>query len=86
MLSETFDNGWHARIDGKKVAIEQAYGVIRAIPVAAGDHSITLTYDPWSLRYGFYLSLVGAAISLTVVAAYILGRLRSAPQEEQQPA
>jgi ascorbate-specific PTS system EIIC-type component UlaA len=50
--------------------------VIRSIPVAAGDQTIVLTYDPWSLRYGFYLSLVGAALSLAVVGAFVMSRLR----------
>jgi hypothetical protein len=74
VLSETYEKGWHAHVDGDSVPVNQAYGVIRAIPVSAGDHTIVLTYDPWSLRYGFYLSLVGAALSLAVIGAFLLKR------------
>lgn len=81
VLSETYDRGWHARVDGDKTPVNQAYGVIRSIPVTAGDHTIVLTYDPWSLRYGFYLSLLGAALSLAVVGTFVVNRLRGKPME-----
>jgi hypothetical protein len=77
VLSETFEQGWHAKVDGEAVQVEEAYGVIRAVPVTAGTHTVLLTYDPWSLRYGFYLSLAGAALSLVVVAAYVVRRSRN---------
>jgi uncharacterized membrane protein YfhO len=77
VLSETFEQGWHAKVDGEAVQVEEAYGVIRAVPVSAGTHTVLLTYDPWSLRYGFYLSMAGAALSLVVVAAYVVGRSRN---------
>ena len=76
VLSETYDDGWHARVDGNRASVEQAYGVIRAIPVTAGDHTVVLTYDPWSLRFGFYLSMIGALLSLVVIGAFVLTRGR----------
>jgi uncharacterized membrane protein YfhO len=77
VLSETYEEGWHAHVDGRKTPVDEAYGVIRAIPVTAGDHTVVLTYDPWSLRYGFYLSLFGAALSLAVIGAFAVRRLRA---------
>jgi hypothetical protein len=77
VLSETYEKGWHARVDGRKAPVDEAYGVIRAVPVSAGDHTVVLTYDPWSLRYGFYLSLFGAALSLAVIGAFAVRRLRA---------
>jgi hypothetical protein len=84
VLSETYDKGWHAHVDGDKAPVNQAYGVIRSIPVDAGDHTIVLTYDPWSLRYGFYLSLLGAALSLAVVGAFVVSRLRGRTMEDER--
>jgi hypothetical protein len=81
VLSETYDKGWHAHVDGDNVPVDQAYGVIRSIPVTAGDHTIVLTYDPWSLRYGFYLSLTGAALSLAVIGAFVVKRMRGNAME-----
>jgi uncharacterized membrane protein YfhO len=74
VVSETFEEGWHATVDGKKVPVEQAYGVIRTIPVSAGSHTIVLTYDPWSLRYGFYLSLLAAVLSVGVIVWFLVRR------------
>lgn len=81
VLSETYDEGWHATVDGRKVPVEEAYGVIRAIPVAAGSHEVVLTYDPWSLRLGFYLSLAAAALSLGVVAWFAIRKHEATVRE-----
>lgn len=76
VLSETFERGWHATVDGERVPVEQAYGVVRAVPVTAGTHTVELTYDPWSLRYGLYVSLAGAALSIAVIVTFIVRRQR----------
>lgn len=72
ILSEVYDKGWHATVDGKPVTVLEANGVLRAVPVSAGEHVIELTYDPWSLRYGFYVSLAAAALSLAVIAWFAI--------------
>ncbi|HQY31798.1 MAG TPA: YfhO family protein, partial [Thermomicrobiales bacterium] len=74
VLSETYERGWHATIDGQPVPVVEAYGVARAIPITAGEHTVTLTYDPWSLRIGFYISLAAAGVSLIIIAAFLLDR------------
>lgn len=76
VLSETFERGWHARVDGESAPVEQAYGVLRAVPVTAGTQTVELTYDPWSLRYGLYLSLAGAALSVAVIVTFVVRRSR----------
>jgi hypothetical protein len=81
VLSETYDKGWHATVDGVAVPVEEAYGVIRAVPVSAGTHEIVLTYDPWSLRYGFYLSLAAAVLSLGVIGWFAVRKRESTVHE-----
>jgi len=81
VLSETYEEGWHAHVDGDKAPVDEAYGVVRAVPITAGDHTVVLTYDPWSLRYGFYLSLLGAALSLAVIGAFAVRRMRGGALE-----
>jgi hypothetical protein len=83
VLSEIYEKGWHAKVDGEMVPVEEVNGVLRAVPVSAGVHTVTLTYDPWSLRYGFYVSLGSAAMSLVVVAWFV-ARRREANQLEVQ--
>lgn len=75
VLSETFERGWNAEVDGNAVTVEEAYGVIRAVPVTAGTHTIVLTYDPWPLRYGLYLSLLGAVLSMAVIGTFVARRV-----------
>ena len=81
VLSESYEEGWHAHVDGDKAPVDEAYGVVRAVPITAGDHTVVLTYDPWSLRYGFYLSLLGAALSLAVIGAFAVRRMRGGALE-----
>ena len=85
VLSESYEKGWHATVDGEKVPVIEAYGVARAIPVTAGTHTVRLTYDPWSLRIGFYISLAAAAITLIVIAAFVLERRNRNSSSEPRP-
>lgn len=69
MLSEVYDPGWTATIDGKRVAIHQADGLLRAIPVPAGQHTIRLEYQPRSLEYGALISMTALLLAAIAVAA-----------------
>jgi hypothetical protein len=73
VLSETYERGWKATVDGRDVPLVEAYGVVRALPIGPGVHKVVLKYEPWSLRIGFYISLLAAAISLVVIVAFITG-------------
>lgn len=61
--------GWNATINGTPTPILRAYGFLSAIEVPAGDHTISLTYQPMSFYIGAILSLV------TWCAITILGLL-----------
>jgi len=50
--------GWRAEIDGVSVDILRAYSAMSAIPIQAGEHVVTLTYDPTSYRLGAIMSLI----------------------------
>jgi len=39
--------GWMTRIDGQEVPHHRANGLVRAVCVQAGDHTVTFTYQPW---------------------------------------
>lgn len=58
-----FPWGWHATIDGKKADIARANYVLRAIKVPAGSHTITMWFDPDSLR---------ATNTISVIAVWII--------------
>lgn len=54
------DNGWQAKIDGKKVPVLKAYDTFIALPITKGNHIISLKFIP----PGFYAGVIIAIISL----------------------
>ena len=60
-LADNYNQGWKATVDGKSIPILRANYTFRAIPVDAGKHSIKLSYDPWSFKFGIYLAVGGLA-------------------------
>ncbi len=72
VLTDTFYPGWKAFIDGAPSPILRANYLMRAVPLAAGPHTVTFVYDPLSFRLGAGLSL-GA---LGCVVVYVGARLR----------
>jgi hypothetical protein len=50
--------GWRIKIDGEKVETIRAYGALVAVPIPAGQHIVSFTYDSPSYKIGLMLSLV----------------------------
>jgi hypothetical protein len=67
ILTDTWFPGWSATVDGKRVKIEKAYGMVRGVVVDAGNHTIEMHYRPWSVYIGAALSLLAAAIVIVGV-------------------
>jgi len=62
ILSDNYDPGWSATVDGRPARIWDAYTVVRGVEVEAGRHHIEMHYSPWSVKLGaagFGLSLLG---------------------------
>jgi len=68
VLSDTYDPGWSATLDGKPTAIYPAYVAFRAVYVPAGDHTIVFRYSP----AGFTQGLIFCGGSLALAAALVL--------------
>lgn len=85
VLSEIYDPGWKATVDGKRVDVFQVDHVLRGIPVPAGDSEIVLRFDPAPLRYGVLLTMIGLA-ALCAAAAWAAWRafVRPFPRERVQ--
>jgi uncharacterized membrane protein YfhO len=67
VLSEIWDAGWTATVDGVPAAVYLADHTLRAVPVAAGHHTVVLEYTPPYLRLGLALT----AVTLMVFAVAI---------------
>jgi hypothetical protein len=71
VLSEAYYPAWRAYVDGRPVPLYAADHVLRAVPVPAGEHTVELRYESWSLRVGILVSLIAylALIALAVAEA-----------------
>jgi len=65
ILSDTFDPGWSATLDGLPVPIRPAYVAFRAVFLSAGKHTVVFTYRPAGFELG--LGLSGCGILLVLV-------------------
>lgn len=59
VLAQTDYPGWEATIDGQPTAIHRANGAFQAIAVPEGTSMVILTYHPWWLWPGAFISLAG---------------------------
>ncbi len=55
-LSDTYDTGWKATIDGTKTPLYRAHYDFRAVAVPAGLHTVRMRYLPWYVVWGCVLS------------------------------
>jgi hypothetical protein len=59
ILGDSHYPGWRAKVDGRRVPIHAAYGVVRGIVVDAGAHEIDMRFLPASFLGGGVLTLIG---------------------------
>jgi len=58
-MSEFWYPGWTATVNGVATEIEQVNGALRAVAVPAGASTVTLTYWPSTLTWGFLAAAAG---------------------------
>jgi uncharacterized membrane protein YfhO len=76
-LTERFDPGWTSRVDGEQVSVLRVNGDFLGVIVPTGHHTIELAFDPWDLRWGINVSLLGLALlGLYPATAYFAERRR----------
>jgi hypothetical protein len=71
VVSEIYESGWRAYVDGAAVEILPTDHVLRGIPIPRGEHMVEMRYDPLSLRLGLWIS--GIATAAMVVFFVIAG-------------
>jgi uncharacterized membrane protein YfhO len=73
ILTDTFYPGWRAEVDGKPTTIYQADGLVRAVYLGQGEHTIRFTYSPNSFKAGLMIAILSAVV---LVVVFTMGRLR----------
>ncbi len=62
IFSVPYDPGWKVKVDGQKTDCVAAFDTLMAVPLTAGQHTITFSYFPQGLGIGLLLTILTAAI------------------------
>lgn len=79
ILSEVWYPGWEARVDGQPVPIYRADGLLRAVYLQPGTHTVEFSYDPWTVKAGLALSALGWLVFISVGMSEWRKQARSVP-------
>ena len=60
VLSEIWDPGWRATVDGVPTDILRTNGIFMAVPLQPGDHEVVLRYLPPHFWLGVAITAAGA--------------------------
>jgi uncharacterized membrane protein YfhO len=69
VVSDAYDDGWHATVNGRDARLVRANGVFMAIPLPAGEAEVALTYRPLSFRVGAWIS--GFSLLFAIIAGLV---------------
>jgi hypothetical protein len=64
VVADSFHAGWRATVDGHPAEVLRVNGDFLGCQVGGGQHEVRLTFEPWSLRFGSWLSLAGLGLIL----------------------
>ena len=64
LLSDTFDPGWSATVDGRPEAIVPANVAFRAVLVPSGKHLVRFSYEPAGFRAGLTVTALGVVFAI----------------------
>ncbi len=59
VVSDSFDPGWSATVDGQAATIYPAYCAFRAVYLPEGKHTVVFEYSPAGFRLGLWISVCG---------------------------
>jgi len=66
ILTDTYYTGWKAYVDGVETEIYRADGLVRAVFVPTGNHTVEFSYLPDSFVNGVIISLVTGGVLLSL--------------------
>lgn len=82
VLSEVYYPAWNAYVDGEPARVYRANGLLRAVSIPEGEHTVELRYESRTLKIGTGISLLTA---LSLVGAVLVVRTRR-PDDKKKEA
>ena len=67
ILSDAFDAGWKARVDGQDAPVQRCDFLFMGIPLAPGRHVVELTYRPRLLFLGAGVSMLALLVTVALL-------------------
>jgi hypothetical protein len=64
VVSDSFDPGWSATVDGQTATIYPAYCAFRAVYLPQGKHTVVFEYSPAGFKFGLSISVCGILLGL----------------------
>jgi hypothetical protein len=86
VLSDTWDPGWRARVDGDAVPILPVDRALRGVVLPPGKHTITFAYRPSWLVPGSTATLASVAVVILLLVLPPLQRRRQRRREPTEPS
>ncbi|MDP8948839.1 MAG: YfhO family protein [Actinomycetota bacterium] len=76
VLGEVYYPAWKAYVDGEPAPVYITDHLLRSVPIPAGEHTVELRYESWTLRTGIAISLVACAALVALAVAAGVRRWR----------
>jgi uncharacterized membrane protein YfhO len=73
VLSDLWEAGWHAKINGREVPVLRVNHAFRGVMAPPGKGVLQYDYTPWGFIPGLKLCAAAAAIVLIWIAVYLFG-------------
>ncbi len=79
VLADGDDPGWRATVDGSPVGIVRTNGLLRGVPVPAGEHTVAFVYAPTSWARGLVVGGAGGVLlALLLIGPGVMALRRAA--------
>ena len=77
-----YDKGWQVKVDGETVKTYGINNALLAFDIAAGQHTVEMTYVPQGLLPGLCVSALALVVLIVLLVLPRLRKTRVAPMEE----
>jgi hypothetical protein len=85
VVTDAMQDGWRAYVDGRPTDLRAADHASVAVLVPAGDHDVTLRYEPSGWRQGLLISGLSLVVLILVAALGTVRRRRRRRSIEMEP-